>query len=51
MPKSSIIARAGALQVLLERFPDMDGLHAFMLGPDVAMPLLPVAQLKGLMAH
>jgi|GEM_PF-6425952 len=51
MPKSSIIARAGALQVLLERFADMDGRHAFMLGPDVARPLLPVEHSTALMVH
>ena len=38
------IAKAGALQVLLERFPSMDGQHAFMLTPDIEMPLVPVTR-------
>ena len=51
MTQSAIIARAGALQVLLERFPDMDGRHAFMLGLTVSMPLLPVGLVGALVLH
>ncbi|MEO9062936.1 MAG: hypothetical protein ABI277_01270 [Burkholderiaceae bacterium] len=47
----ALIAKAGALQVLMERFSEMDGAHAFMLSPSLDMPLLPVGLVGARLVH